>query len=167
MIYSNIVSWLATHSGAWIFASNLEKSRVSLSCQCNSLRFETGEHSTLGVLKEACVHIQTKSYYRGENAFTLPNALHDLDTKRQVPQIKLVDFGSACFENETVYSYIQSRFYRSPEVLLGLPYNSAIDMWSLGCISAEMFLGLPLFPGASDHDQLKLIMDTLGYLRIH
>ncbi|KAH9128102.1 hypothetical protein LEN26_000214 [Aphanomyces euteiches] len=82
---------------------------------------------------------------------------------RQVPLIKLVDFGSACFENGTVYSYIQSRFYRSPEVLLGLPYSGAIDMWSLGCISAEIFLGLPLFPGASDHDQLRVIIDTLGY----
>ncbi|DBA04303.1 TPA: hypothetical protein N0F65_002065, partial [Lagenidium giganteum] len=79
-----------------------------------------------------------------------------------VPFIKIVDFGSACLENETVYSYIQSRFYRSPEVLLGIPYNSAIDMWSLGCIAFEMFLGLPLFPGVSEHDQLRLIEETLG-----
>ncbi len=47
-------------------------------------------------------------------------------------EIKLIDFGSACFENRTVYSYIQSRFYRSPEVVLGSPYTVAIDMWSLG-----------------------------------
>lgn len=53
--------------------------------------------------------------------------------KHQIPLIKLIDFGSACFENHTVYSYIQSRFYRSPEVLLGLPYDGAIDMWSLAC----------------------------------
>ncbi len=46
-----------------------------------------------------------------------------------------------------VYSYIQSRFYRSPEVVLGTSYNVAIDMWSLGCVAAELFLGLPLFPG--------------------
>ena len=43
--------------------------------------------------------------------------------------IKLIDFGSACFEGHVVYSYIQSRFYRSPEVLLGLEYTSAIDIW--------------------------------------
>ena len=61
--------------------------------------------------------------------------------------IKLIDFGSACFENRTVYSYIQSRFYRSPEVVLGSPYSVAIDMWSFGCVAAELFLGLPLFPG--------------------
>lgn len=80
-----------------------------------------------------------------------------------VPLLKVVDFGSACMENETVYSYIQSRFYRSPEVLLGIPYNGAIDMWSLGCIAFEMLLGLPLFPGVSEHDQLRLIEETLGY----
>lgn len=62
-------------------------------------------------------------------------------------RIKLIDFGSACFEDRTVYSYIQSRFYRSPEVVLGCPYNVAIDMWSMGCVAAELFLGLPLFPG--------------------
>ena len=42
---------------------------------------------------------------------------------------------------ETVYSYIQSRYYRSPEVLLGCAYNSRVDVWSLGCIAAELFLG--------------------------
>ena len=62
-------------------------------------------------------------------------------------QLKLIDFGSACFEGRTFFSYIQSRFYRSPEVLLGLSYNAAIDMWSFGCVAAELFLGLPLFPG--------------------
>ncbi|ETV92618.1 CMGC/DYRK/YAK protein kinase [Aphanomyces invadans] len=103
-----------------------------------------------------------------DRLFTVPSLhAHDEDVKQVVPGIKLVDFGSACYENETVFSYIQSRFYRSPEVLLGLPYCGAIDMWSLGCVSAEMYLGLPLFPGASDHDQLQIIIDTVGYPPLH
>lgn len=80
----------------------------------------------------------------------------------QTPSIKLVDFGSACHEKQTVYTYIQSRFYRSPEVLLGLPYSSAIDMWSLGCIAVELFLGLPLFPGTSEYNQICRIVEMLG-----
>ena len=80
----------------------------------------------------------------------------------QTPQIKIIDFGSACHERQTVYTYIQSRFYRSPEVLLGLSYNSAIDMWSLGCIAVELFLGLPLFPGTSEYNQITRIVDMLG-----
>lgn len=80
----------------------------------------------------------------------------------QSPQIKVIDFGSACHERQTVYTYIQSRFYRSPEVLLGMPYNTAIDMWSLGCIAVELFLGLPLFPGTSEYNQLTRIIEMLG-----
>ncbi|KAI9481289.1 MAG: kinase-like domain-containing protein [Benjaminiella poitrasii] len=78
------------------------------------------------------------------------------------PTIKVIDFGSACHEVQTMYTYIQSRFYRSPEVLVGLPYTSAIDMWSLGCIAAELFLGLPLFPGSSEYNQLSRIVEMLG-----
>lgn len=78
------------------------------------------------------------------------------------PIIKIIDFGSACDERQTVYTYIQSRFYRSPEVLLGLPYSAAIDMWSLGCIAVELFLGLPLFPGSSEYNQVSRITEMLG-----
>jgi dual specificity protein kinase YAK1 len=76
--------------------------------------------------------------------------------------IKVIDFGSACFENATIYTYIQSRYYRSPEVLLGCPYGSEIDSWSLGCICAELFIGIPLFPGANDYDQIYRITQILG-----
>ncbi|KAL5724673.1 dual-specificity kinase [Ranunculus cassubicifolius] len=76
--------------------------------------------------------------------------------------IKVIDFGSACMEDRTVYSYIQSRYYRSPEVLLGYQYTTAIDMWSFGCIIAELFLGLPLFPGSSEFDLLRRMLKILG-----
>ena len=48
------------------------------------------------------------------------------------------------------------------QVLLGYPYNVAIDMWSLGCVAAELFLGLPLFPGASEHDLLTRVVEMMG-----
>jgi len=51
---------------------------------------------------------------------------------------------------EQIYKYIQSRFYRSPEVLLGRQYDMAIDMWSLGCILVEMHVGEPLFSGSNE-----------------
>jgi serine/threonine protein kinase len=117
-----------------------------------------------------------------------------------LPRLKIIDFGSACFEGKSKYTYVQSRFCkyskckrntvgyqlsyvfyltipssfylssnlsffgadRSPEVLLGVPYNCAVDMWSLACVSAEMFLGLPLFPGSSSHDQISRIIDMFG-----
>ncbi|THG15358.1 hypothetical protein TEA_029022 [Camellia sinensis var. sinensis] len=85
-----------------------------------------------------------------------------LCTSVKPAEIKIIDFGSACMEDRTVYSYIQSRYYRSPEVLLGYQYTTAIDMWSFGCIVAELFLGLPLFPGASEFDLLGRMIKILG-----
>lgn len=76
--------------------------------------------------------------------------------------IKLIDFGSSCRSEKRMYSYIQSRFYRSPEVMLGLPYTVAIDMWSLGCILVEMHTGEPLFSGSDQFDQMKKIVKVLG-----
>ncbi|KTW29359.1 hypothetical protein T552_01314 [Pneumocystis carinii B80] len=78
------------------------------------------------------------------------------------PNIKVIDFGSSCFENERVYTYIQSRFYRSPEVILGLNYGMSIDMWSLGCILAELYTGYPIFPGEDEQEQLACIIEVLG-----
>ncbi|EJD02073.1 uncharacterized protein FOMMEDRAFT_29176 [Fomitiporia mediterranea MF3/22] len=76
--------------------------------------------------------------------------------------IKVIDFGSSCLEHEKVYTYIQSRFYRSPEVILGMNYSMAIDMWSLGCILAELYTGYPIFPGENEQEQLSCIMEVLG-----
>jgi dual specificity tyrosine-phosphorylation-regulated kinase 2/3/4 len=77
-------------------------------------------------------------------------------------EIKVIDFGSSCFENEKVYTYIQSRFYRSPEVILGMSYGMPIDMWSVGCILAELYTGYPIFPGENEQEQLACIMEVFG-----
>ncbi|KAI9189387.1 serine/threonine protein kinase, CMGC, dual-specificity [Blastocladiella emersonii ATCC 22665] len=76
--------------------------------------------------------------------------------------IKVIDFGSSCPLSEKAYTYIQSRFYRSPEVILGAPYDMAIDMWSLGCILVELYTGYPIFPGENEQDQLWCMMELLG-----
>ncbi|KAL8942907.1 MAG: hypothetical protein Q9216_001382 [Gyalolechia sp. 2 TL-2023] len=77
-------------------------------------------------------------------------------------EIKVIDFGSSCMEHEKVYTYIQSRFYRSPEVILGMTYGMPIDMWSLGCILAELLTGYPIFPGENEQEQLACIMEVFG-----
>ena len=83
-------------------------------------------------------------------------------TDSKAKSIKLIDFGSSCFESEKVYTYIQSRFYRAPEVMLGIPYTEAIDMWSFGCILIELYTGFPIFPGENELDQMGLIMEIKG-----
>lgn len=78
--------------------------------------------------------------------------------------VKLIDFGSSCRDSGRAYTYIQSRYYRAPEVILhrGKDYTAAIDMWSFGCLAAELLTGLPLFPGEGEREQLELYVGTLG-----
>eukprot|EP00158_Paraphelidium_tribonemae_P004942 Partr_v1_DN27068_c0_g1_i4_m29107 putative dual-specificity tyrosine-(Y)-phosphorylation regulated kinase len=76
--------------------------------------------------------------------------------------IKVIDFGSSCFFDEKIYTYIQSRFYRSPEIVLGLPYGSAIDMWSVGCILAELYTGYPIFPAQDEQELIACVMEIFG-----
>lgn len=68
-------------------------------------------------------------------AFTVALQENVLLKQRGSSSIKVIDFGSSCYSHRKVYTYIQSRFYRSPEVILGLSYGTPIDMWSLGNIT--------------------------------
>lgn len=78
--------------------------------------------------------------------------------------VKVIDFGSSCFVREQIHTYIQSRFYRAPEIILGVgPYGCPIDMWSLGCILVELYTGRPLFPGSSEKEQLMYQVEYLGF----
>eukprot|EP00960_Hanusia_phi_P069363 767075-Hanusia_phi.AAC.2 len=77
-------------------------------------------------------------------------------------RVKVIDFGSSCSSKRQPFTYIQSRFYRSPEVLLCHPYSYPIDMWSLGCILVEMHTGQPLFNGKNEAEQMFKICDVLG-----
>ncbi|KAG5480522.1 hypothetical protein LSCM1_06225 [Leishmania martiniquensis] len=79
-------------------------------------------------------------------------------------RVRLIDFSSSCYEGGPFYQYIQSRYYRAPEVIVGVPYSSGIDVWSTGCMLAELLLGMPLLPGGNDHHQLSLIEGMLGPL---
>ncbi|EZG53808.1 protein kinase domain protein [Gregarina niphandrodes] len=86
-----------------------------------------------------------------------------VDSKTHV--VKLCDFGSAkrLYPGETSVSYICSRFYRAPELMLGsTEYTCAIDTWSTGCVLAEMLIGRPLFAGDTSVNQLVKIIQVLG-----
>ncbi|PWA68661.1 protein kinase superfamily protein [Artemisia annua] len=76
-------------------------------------------------------------------------------------EIKVIDLGSSCFENDRLSLYVQSRSYRAPEVILGLPYNQKVDLWSLGCILAELASGDVLFP---NEDVVFLLARVIGMI---
>lgn len=93
----------------------------------------------------------------------------------------MADLGSACDISEAeITPYLVSRFYRAPEIsefdgtlaaalladwlvpVLGLPYNEALDIWSIGCTLYELYTGKILFPGRSNNQMLHLMMDLKG-----
>jgi len=82
--------------------------------------------------------------------------------------VKLCDFGFArTLTPEDIADYTQyvvTRWYRPPEILVGAPYGSSVDVWAIGCLLCEMCTGRPLFPGSDTLDQLHLTMRTLGQL---
>ena len=77
-------------------------------------------------------------------------------------EVKLIDFGSSCFVTDHLTTYIQSRSYRAPEVILGVKYDTKIDIWSLGAVLAEMFTGYVLFQNDSISTMLARIGAIMG-----
>lgn len=124
-----------------------------------------------GQLDQATIKRFMRDLLRG-TAFCHENRVLHRDLKPQnllintKGQLKLADFGLArafgipvnTFSNEVV-----TLWYRAPDVLLGSrTYNTSIDIWSAGCIMAEMYTGRPLFPGTTNEDQLQKIFRLMG-----
>ncbi|OJJ00416.1 hypothetical protein ASPVEDRAFT_129054 [Aspergillus versicolor CBS 583.65] len=77
--------------------------------------------------------------------------------------LKVCDLGSASpVSDNEITPYLVSRFYRAPEIILGIPYDYAIDMWSIGCTLFELFTGKILFTGRNNNQMLKSIMECRG-----
>ncbi|KAI3809143.1 hypothetical protein L1987_25113 [Smallanthus sonchifolius] len=81
-------------------------------------------------------------------------------------EIKVIDLGSSCFQNDKLSLYVQSRSYRAPEVIIGLPYDQKVDLWSLGCILAELTSGDVLFPNEELVFLLARMIGMLGPIDI-
>lgn len=77
--------------------------------------------------------------------------------------LKICDFGLARIQEPQMTGYVSTRYYRAPEIMLTWRrYNEKVDMWSVGCIFAEMLLGHPIFQGKNHIDQFCVITNTLG-----
>eukprot|EP00064_Thunnus_orientalis_P012042 superscaffoldBa00001802_g12076 len=94
-----------------------------------------------------------------------PDNIMMVDHINQPLRVKIIDFGLARRVSQTDWAMdIQPLNYRAPEIILGFPYTAAIDMWSLGCMAAELFLGNLLYPGNCEYDMLRHIIQTQGQL---
>ncbi|RNF22118.1 putative protein kinase [Trypanosoma conorhini] len=79
-------------------------------------------------------------------------------------EVKIIDFGSSCYLTDKLSSYVQSRCYRAPEVILGCKYDGRVDIWSLGAILAELATGHVLFENTSLPQMLAAICSVCGPL---
>ena len=77
-------------------------------------------------------------------------------------EVKVIDFGSSCYIHDHLSSYVQSRSYRAPEVILGCKYDYKIDIWSLGCIVAELWTGNVLFQNETVQGLLARVISIVG-----
>lgn len=77
-------------------------------------------------------------------------------------EVRVIDFGSSCFTTDNLSSYIQSRCYRAPEVVLGCHYDGRIDVWSVGCILPELMTGAVMFHNKTVAGMLARIAGVCG-----
>ena len=115
-------------------------------------------HALTFLRQQKVVHCDLKPENILLDASVKANDALSVDT---VDHVTLIDFGSSCLAGAPMATYIQSRFYRSPEVLLGHACSDAIDMWSLACILVELLTGHPIFAGENDREQFACIVEVL------
>jgi len=124
--------------------------------------------------KDVGLHVKAVRSYSQQLFFALKllkkNGILHMDIKpdnilvsENKVQLKLCDFGSACYANEVeVTPYLASRFYRAPEIILGNRYDYNADLWSVGTTFYELYTGKIMFPGKTNNDMLKLMQDMRG-----
>jgi len=119
---------------------------------------------SLSLIKRFAIQILISLYFLRENNIVHCDLKPENILLRKINKsgIKIIDFGSGCFEDQKIYTYIQSRFYRAPEIVLGIPYTASIDVWSFGCILYELYVGYPLFPGEDEKEHMALMMEIKG-----
>ncbi|XP_067348635.1 dual specificity protein kinase CLK4-like isoform X1 [Channa argus] len=81
--------------------------------------------------------------------------------------VKVVDFGTAIFDHEHHESLVSTRHYRAPEIILDLGWNQSCDVWSLGCVLIEFYLGRTLFPTHESKEHLAMMEKVLGPIPSH
>lgn len=82
-------------------------------------------------------------------------------------EVVVIDLGSACYESQKIQTYVQSRYYRAPEIVIGHRSGCPIDMWSVGCILFELITGRPLFHAKNERDLLLYQMEVFGIIPPH
>uniref|UniRef100_A0AAZ1XIE1 Protein kinase domain-containing protein n=1 Tax=Oreochromis aureus TaxID=47969 RepID=A0AAZ1XIE1_OREAU len=116
--------------------------------------------SILGQLTNALSHLGSVGIVHAD---LKPGKIMVVNRHESPVKVRLIDFGLACPASAVMPGdCVATTGYCAPEVMLGLPYNEASDMWSLGLVAVELATGVPLYPSENDYDYLKFIIETQG-----
>uniref|UniRef100_A0A671YFF6 Protein kinase domain-containing protein n=1 Tax=Sparus aurata TaxID=8175 RepID=A0A671YFF6_SPAAU len=111
-------------------------------------------------LATALSHLSSKQIVHAD---LKPENVMVVDSTQQQIRVRLIDFGLAHPRFGTdPGACVQTTWYRAPEVIIQLPFDEAIDMWSLGLTIVEMATGYPMYPGDTEYDVLRYIVETQG-----
>eukprot|EP01112_Ceratiomyxa_fruticulosa_P008031 TRINITY_DN2082_c0_g1_i1.p1 TRINITY_DN2082_c0_g1~~TRINITY_DN2082_c0_g1_i1.p1 ORF type:complete len:471 (+),score=64.07 TRINITY_DN2082_c0_g1_i1:256-1668(+) len=109
----------------------------------------------------------THTDLKPENILFVNQSSKERDSRFEIEEIKLIDFGSATYEDEHHTSVISTRHYRAPEVILDLGWTYPCDIWSVGCILIELYTGSVLFQTHDNREHLALMESILGDFPSH
>ncbi|CAK6951973.1 homeodomain-interacting protein kinase 2-like isoform X2 [Scomber scombrus] len=111
-------------------------------------------------LATALSHLRSMSIIHAD---LKPENIMVVNRQQRPLKVKTIDFGLARNVSAAKPGLIlQTIWYRAPEIMLHIPFNEAIDMWSFGLVAVELATGHPLYPGKTDYEMLNLIMQTQG-----
>eukprot|EP01071_Lankesteria_metandrocarpae_P009470 Lankesteria_metandrocarpae@DN5201_c0_g1_i1.p1 len=134
-----------------------------------NLRVLVKKYGNGGGICPIAVHSYTKQLFHALRHIRRNSIMHadlkpdNLLLNDKFSILKVCDFGSACdLADNEITSYLVSRFYRAPEIILGCKYDGQIDVWSSACTIFEAATGLVMFPGRTNNDMLKLMMEMKG-----
>ncbi|XP_061524441.1 homeodomain-interacting protein kinase 3-like [Phycodurus eques] len=149
----NIVKWYSSFVHEGHYCHEFEKLDMSL------YQYQVTEKNSLElkeirpILQQVAVSLQLLKSLGIVHTDLKPDNIMLVDHVHQPLRVKVIDFGTANLISERCMgSELQTLWFRSPEILLGASFSEAIDIWSLGCIAAELFMGRALFPSSDEFD---------------
>ncbi|XP_077565986.1 homeodomain-interacting protein kinase 1-like [Stigmatopora nigra] len=159
----NIVKWYSSFLLEGHYCHEFEKLDMSL-YQYQVTQKETLELKEIRpILQQVALSLQLLKSLGIAHTDLKPDNIMLVDHVHQPLRVKVIDFGTAILISERCKgSELQTLWFRSPEILLGATFNEAIDIWSLGCIAAELLMGKALFPSCDEFDMMRHILHVIG-----
>ncbi|KAM9772379.1 homeodomain-interacting protein kinase 1-like [Syngnathus typhle] len=159
----NIVKWYSSFVYEGHYCHEFEKLDMSL------YQYQVTEKEALElkeirpILQQVALSLQLLKSLGIAHTDLKPDNIMLVDHIHQPLRVKIIDFGTAILISERCKgSELQTLWFRSPEILLGAPFNEAIDIWSLGCVAAELLMGKALFPSSDEFDMMRHVLRVIG-----